>query len=248
MKIQAGDEVLLLGRKSYLVKVGERKFHCEFGTVDLSSLVGAEYGTRVRTHLGEEFVAVRPWFPDLVKKFRRAPQVVLPKDASLILAVTGAGRDTVVVDAGAGSGFLAIFLGRYVKKVSTYERRKDFYEIASENVRKAGLGNVSVIHGDVRDCDVSADLVTLDLSEPESVLPRVREILTPGGWVTVFSPFVEQVGKVVEKLRELSFAGVRTYENILREWGVEIGSKGPSSRPKPYVLHTGFLTFGRKTG
>ena len=65
---------------------------------------------------------------ETLKKVRRLPQVVLPKDAALIVAYTGLSPGWKVLDAGTGSAFLAIFLANLVKpgKVITYEKNKDF--------------------------------------------------------------------------------------------------------------------------
>jgi tRNA (adenine57-N1/adenine58-N1)-methyltransferase catalytic subunit len=49
----------------------------------------------------------------LLRKLKRGPQVVLPKDIGMILGFTGVGKTSKVVDAGAGSGWLAISLGMW---------------------------------------------------------------------------------------------------------------------------------------
>ena len=78
--------------------------------------------------------------PDLMKKLARGPQIITLKDAAVISAFTGVSPGDLVVDAGAGSGFLAIYLGNLVKpkgKVISYERRPDFARLAARNVKKA---------------------------------------------------------------------------------------------------------------
>ena len=40
------------------------------------------------------------------------------------------GKDSVVLDAGTGCGVMAATLARFVKKVITYERKKDFYGLS----------------------------------------------------------------------------------------------------------------------
>ena len=115
-KIKLKDFVLLLSRdESYLVKAGERKLHTQSGILDLSVLLEKSFGEKVKTHLGKEFFLVKPTLVDFMrKKLKRVPQVILPKDASIILAYTGIGEIALVVDAGTGSGFLAIFLAYYI--------------------------------------------------------------------------------------------------------------------------------------
>src|SRR3989338_10089619 len=97
----------------------------------------------VKTNKGVELAAFQPTFIDLLRKIRRAPQIIPLKDVGSIIAETGIGKDSVVVDAGTGSGGLALFLGNIVKKVITYEIRDDFASVAEENVRFLNLKNVT---------------------------------------------------------------------------------------------------------
>ncbi len=47
---------------------------------------------------------------DFLRKAKRGPQIIPPKDFGMIVAETGCGKDWKVVDAGTGSGFLAMML------------------------------------------------------------------------------------------------------------------------------------------
>ena len=53
--------------------------------------------------------------PDVLRKLTRGPQIITLKDAGIISAYTGISSGDLVVDAGSGSGFLAIYLGNLVK-------------------------------------------------------------------------------------------------------------------------------------
>jgi tRNA (adenine57-N1/adenine58-N1)-methyltransferase len=70
-----------------------------------------------------------------MRNLKRGPQVVLPKDFGMVAAFTGIGKKSVVVDAGAGSGFLAVALGNIAKSVVTYERREEFAKLAERNIK-----------------------------------------------------------------------------------------------------------------
>ncbi|MGC9005915.1 MAG: rRNA adenine N-6-methyltransferase family protein, partial [Candidatus Micrarchaeia archaeon] len=69
---------------------------------------------------------IKPRLNDFLKKLKRGPAVVLPKDFGMIVAYSGVNRESTVVDIGGGSGFLALSLARIAKKVVTYERREEF--------------------------------------------------------------------------------------------------------------------------
>ncbi|MBU7023549.1 MAG: tRNA methyltransferase, partial [Theionarchaea archaeon] len=114
-KIASGDLVLLVHvKKMFLVTVTEREFHSHFGVVDLGDLVGKEYGTAVESHSGNVFTVLKPTYSDFIKKMRKMPQVIQPKDTAQILAETGISTGDTVVEGGAGSGALTVFLAAVV--------------------------------------------------------------------------------------------------------------------------------------
>jgi tRNA (adenine57-N1/adenine58-N1)-methyltransferase len=179
----------------------------------------------------------------------RRPQTIGPKDAASILFHAGISPDDVVIEAGAGSGWLTIALAAAVGprgRVIAYEKREDFAMFARENVERTGMGaGVEIRVGDVvaemREQEVAA--VVLDLPEPWTVVSAAWKALRIGGTFASFSPTVEQVRRTVEALAGQPFADVRTIEVIEREMVVRGTGTRPSSAP---VGHTGYLTFARK--
>ncbi len=249
--IKEGERAILIderGRK-YLVKAERRQLHTDFGVLDLAELIGAEPGARIRSHVGREFVVLSPRVVDYLQKMRRMPQIMLPKDAAQIVAYTGVGPGDSVVDAGAGSGALAIFLGNLVRpngRVVSYEVREDFAKVAEENIALAGLSDVvkvkrKDIYEGIDERDV--DLVTLDLPQPERALAYVDGALKPGGHLAVFSPCIEHIQRLYVELQKYRFTNHRTIECLVREFEVKPGATRPSTR---MIAHTGYLTFVRK--
>jgi tRNA (adenine57-N1/adenine58-N1)-methyltransferase len=249
--IKEGERAVLIderGRK-YLVKAERRQLHTDLGVIDLAGLIGAEPGARIKSHVGKEFVVLSPRIVDYLQKMRRVPQIMLPKDAAQIVACTGVGPGDLVVDAGAGSGALAIFLGNLVRpngRVISYEVREDFARVAEENVASVGLSDVvkikrKDIYEGIDEKDV--DLVTLDLSQPERVLVHVEKALKSGGHLAVFSPCVEHVQRLYSEIQKYHFVDCRTIECLVREFEVKPGATRPSTR---MIAHTGYLTFARK--
>ncbi len=183
---------------------------------------------------------------DILKKLKRLPQIVTPKDASLILGYTGISPDSLIVDAGSGSGFLCIFLAYYCRKgkVVTYEKRPDFAKVVRKNVKLSGLKNIVVKGKDILEGieEKNIDLITLDMKGAERVVKNAFQVLKPGGWLVVYSPYIEQVISVRNEIENLNFTQVKTVENIVREWRV-----GRHTLPEVSgVMHTGWLTFARK--
>jgi tRNA (adenine57-N1/adenine58-N1)-methyltransferase len=181
------------------------------------------------------------------RKLKRGPQVILPKDAALILAYSGIAPGSKVVDAGAGSGFLATFLGTYLRpgKVYTYENDERFLQVVKDNITACGLEDVVTLkHADVTKGikERKVDLVTLDLKDARKALKHARKALVEGGMVVMYSPTIEHLMGVIKELKKEKFSELKTVENIVREWKTDL-----TTRPETMgLMHTGFLTFAKK--
>jgi tRNA (adenine57-N1/adenine58-N1)-methyltransferase len=186
-------------------------------------------------------------WPENMRKLKRGPAVVLPKDFGLIAAYAGIGRESVVIDAGSGSGWLAVQLGRIAKKISSYETRPDFASLASENAKRAGLGNVSVKLRDViRDGfeeKGEADLVCLDMADSDKALVHAAAALKDGGAVVGYLPHAEQLKAFVLAGKAAGFGDWYCIEGIVREMLVREAGVRPANMG---LMHTGYLAFGRK--
>lgn len=243
--------VLLLSKdSSFVVEVKKGTLHTKDGIIDLNNLKRKKFGDKIKTHLGKEFKIVKPTINDILeKKLKRLPQIIMPKDIALILAYTGVSSGSLLVDAGTGSGFLSIFLASYIKpkKIVTYENDRRFVKIAKENIKNSGLSNsVRLKQKDITKGidEKNVDLVTLDMKNSEKVVKYAYAALRLGGYLVVYSPYIEQVISVVREIERKGFSNIKTVENIVREWQVE-----KFARPKTVgLMHTGFLTFARKVG
>lgn len=249
--MKTGEIVLLVSKdSSYLVEVSEKELHTKDGVFKLKELKKKELGDEIKTHLGKKFRIVKPSIIDILeKRLKRMPQIIMPKDLGLILAYTGISPGSLVVDAGSGSGFLAIFLANYVKpgKVVTYEINKKFVRIAKENIKSSGLSDfIRLKQKDITKgiSEKNVDLVCLDMKNAEKVVKHAYKALKAGGYLVVYSPYIEQVKKVVKEVEKRNFSGIKIIENIVREWQLE-----KNLRPKTLgIMHTGFLIFARKIG
>lgn len=241
-------KILLIGKGKFLVDTAQKRFHCHYGEIDLREI--KRYGQRIRSSLGYEFIVVKPSIIDLLKKCKRGPQIVMPKDAATILAITGIENGWRCLDAGGGSGFLAIFLANIVKpggKVFVYEKNKEYAKNVKENVMLCGLEKIiKVKNEDVKNFkERNLDLITLDMKGAEKIIKKTYKALKHGGWLCIYSPHIEQQKAVVRKIENLGekhFAEVQTLENIQRFWQIN-----DYTHPKPkQIIHTGFMTFARK--
>lgn len=183
--------------------------------------------------------------PDHFAKFKRAPQVILPKDIGIIMAYSGVNSESVCVDAGTGSGWLAVSLARVAKRVISYEIREDFIKIAEKNKLTANVPNLEIRHGDItkelKEKDI--DIITLDMPGSDKVILRARKSLKENGVIVGYLPHVEQVAKFVSKLRKNGFGDPKIYECILRDILVREEGIRPSTKG---VWHTAYLVFANK--
>ncbi len=250
--IEEGDRVLLLleKRRTYLVEVeGEKAFHTHKGFIQLKDLVGKEYGSRIKSSTGTEFVALKPMIRDYIFKALRRTQIVYPKDAALIIIFSGIGPGSRVVEAGTGTGALTTALAFYVKPsghVYSYEIREEFIQTALRNLQRAEVSE----YVDIKKKDITqgideqdVDTVILDMATPWLVVPHACPALKGSGTFVSFSPTIDQVVKTVEALGEQGFVDIETVECLMRRMQTERGK----TRPETLMTgHTGYITFARK--
>jgi len=226
--------------RQFLVK-SQGELHTDAGVINLEILKALDYGNTITSHLGTEFKVLRPRGPDYFHHLKRTGAPMMPKDIGIIVAHTGLNNRDIVLDAGAGSGIMAIFLGSVAEHVTSYEINGDFARRAALNVRDAGLTNVDIVEGDVLEMTSESefDVITLDLREMSKAIGVVKEYLAPGGFITTFSPFYEQAFEARKALA--LFTQIKTFEVIERE--MQFGKRG--TRPATRVGHTGFVTIAR---
>ncbi len=249
-KITNDDKVLLLGKSDFLVDVNRGLFHTNHGTINLSKLIGKKFGVRIKSSKGESFSALRPNINDFLdKRLARLPQIVSLKDCSLIAGFTGLSSGYRVIEAGTGSAFLTIFMANLVKpngKIFTYELRSDFFKSAKKNIVDSGLSEfVDAKNRDIskgfRERDV--DMVVLDMIDAEKIVPNACRAIKSGGFLVVYSPYIEQVKAVCNSIEMESFVDIRTVECLVRDYKIT----RDFSRPNTTMLaHTGYITFARK--
>lgn len=232
---------------SYLVSLSDDKINTSDGWIDITKIKNKKYGDTIKSGTGKVFTIVKPNIIDILKKrVKRSAQVLLPKDIASIIANTGIVGDSLVVDAGTGSGYLAIFFAKLLPKsiIVTYEADKEFFKIAQKNMRSAGVWNVKMRNKNVTKGiqEKNVDLVVLDLKDAGLAVKYAYKSLKVGGWLAVYSPTADHLIKINKELKKFRFSSTKIVENIEREWQAT-----NTMRPKTLgLMHTGFLTFARK--
>ncbi len=258
----AGEWVRLVdgkGRKHNICLEEGKKFHTNRGSIEHDELIGRDEGFTVTSSSGGEYLVFRPLLNEFVVSMPRGAAVVYPKDAAQIVAMADIFPGAHVVEAGAGSGALSCSLLRAVGptgRLSSYERREEFAEVARKNVAQFFGGSLEDPHpawnltvGDLAEelpkvGAGSVDRVVLDMLAPWECVEAVAHALAPGGLVIAYVATTTQLGRFVETLRAHGeFTEPRPWETLLREWHVE----GLAIRPAHSMNgHTGFLVTSRR--
>lgn len=227
----------------YYVTDTAKDFHTKYGYLKAADLQSSK--SMITSNTSHQFHSFSPTFSDLFDKIKRGPQIITRKDIGLIIAKTGINKNSVVLDAGTGSGALACFLASIAKKAISYEREERWIAIAEQNKQFLGLKNLTIKYHDIYQGipEKNIDVIILDLPEPQRVLPHLNA-LKSGGFLVTYLPSISQVAIFVDELQKHpSLIHLETVELLKREWVIE----PPIVRPDFQMLgHTGFLTFCRK--
>src|SRR5215213_7622881 len=138
--LRAGEWVRLTdqkGRRHNVELVPGQRFFSNRGHLEHDELIGREEGFTVASSAGGEYLVFRPLLSEFVVSMPRGAAVVYPKDAAQIVAMADIFPGAHVVEAGVGSGALTCSLLRAVGplgRVSSYERREEFADVARQNV------------------------------------------------------------------------------------------------------------------
>ena len=227
--------------RTYFLKDISRDFHCAEGMFLKDDL--EKVNEIISTNKNKEFLILEPTFIDKLSKIKRLPQIIPRKDVGLIIADTGIGKDSIVVDAGAGSGALSLQLANIVKKITTYEIREDHFNVVKKNIEFFDFKNIELKLGNICEKidEKNVDLITLDIPDPWNALKNVKTALKVGGFLVSYSPTIPQVMDFVSALE--GFKLLKVTELMEREWECKDRKVRPKSRQ---IGHSGFLTFARK--
>lgn len=235
--------------KKYILNTADKTDKYKgIGVFDPTLLIGKKVGTPLSIG-SKEFWILRPSLMDKLTTIKRRAQIILPRDAGLIIMNCAITSGQTVLEAGIGSGSLTIALASAVQpngKVISYDIRQDFVDHALKNIKKAQLDRqVSICIHDVTTGikEKNLDAIILDIPNPWDAVQHTWKALSIGGYFCSFSPLISQVEKTVWELKKRPFIEIRTIENIQRE--LVVSEKG--TRPRYEMLgHTGYLTFARK--
>lgn len=238
--------------KKWLVKISKKElFHTHIGILKHADAIGKEYGSKIITNKDKYVYLLKPTMYDYVMKIQHGTQIVYPKDLGYIVARAGIQNGQKIVEIGTGSASLTSFVASIVKPrghVYTFDVDENFMKIAAKNLKKCGMEKyVTQENLDIKNVKqvpvTDMDVALIDLGDPWTVIPQVRQMLKGSGGVFAICPTMNQLEKLTMTLIENEFTDIESTEHILRTIEAREGKTRHSFQG---IGHTTYLCFARK--
>ena len=220
-------------------------------------LENVECGERIT--IGQKVLTrVEVGLPELRKGMKRRAQIINPKDAGFLIAWMGIGVGQRVLEAGHGSGGLALHLANVLGESGTLvsvENRIEHAEVGRENMERAA-GSMRefptwiLLEGDIAETSFDGvvddfDAIILDLPEPWTVIASLSKKLRHGGRIACYCPVSSQLEKAWDACEETGLSVDWAGEVIDRVWTkASRGGVRPGNTP---MGHTAFLLIAERT-
>ena len=238
--------------KKWLVKISKKEvLHTHIGVLKHADAIGKEYGSKLITNKDKYVYLLKPTMYDYVMKIQHGTQIVYPKDLGYIVARAGIQNGQKIVEIGTGSASLTSFVASIVKPrghVYTFDVDENFMKIAAKNLKKSKMEKyVTMENLDIKTVKKvpmdDADVALIDLGDPWTVIPQVRQMLKGSGAVFAICPTMNQLEKLTMALIENEFTDIESTEHILRTIEAREGKTRHSFQG---IGHTTYLCFARK--
>jgi len=238
--------------KKWLVKISKKEvLHTHIGILKHADAIGKEYGSKLITNKDKYVYLLKPTMYDYIMKIQHGTQIVYPKDLGYIVARAGIKDGQKILEIGTGSASLTSFVASIVKPrghVYTFDVDENFMKIAAKNLKKCGMEKyVTQQNLDIKTVKkvplTEMDVALIDLGDPWTVIPQVRQMLKGSGGVFAICPTMNQLEKLTMALIENEFTDIESTEHILRTIEAREGKTRHSFQG---IGHTTYLCFARK--
>lgn len=223
-----------------------KDYHCKEGILlknDLNSNKNSIF-----SNTNKEFILLESNNFDFRQKIKRGPQIITTKDLGYIIARTAINKDSIIVEAGGGSGSATSFFSKLVKKVYSFEIVEEHYKIIKKNLEYLNCENVELFNIDIKEKlkEIEKfDLLFLDLPNPHEIIKENINNLKKGNYIVCYLPSISQIQTLSDSIlnRDDLYLEEIT-EIIIRNWTVYKQISRPNHQKE--IDHTAFLVFIRK--
>ena len=228
----------------YFIEDTSKEFSTKYGQIKPSELKKKD-GSKIKSTTDKDYFIFSPRFIDFYKRIRRYAQIIPLKDIGLIISTTGIGKDSIVLEAGAGSGGFSCFVAGFVKKVISYDIEDESIATVKENIKRLGIKNIEIKKINIyENSEDKGDIFLLDVPEPWNAVENASKSINPGGFLIIYTPSVNQMQQAMNKVKDFEgLMPIKTVELIEREWKISGNIVRPTSRSN---VHSGFISFIRK--
>ena len=208
----------------------------------------------------KELKRVPARLPELSRGMARRAQTIGSKDAGFFVARLGLGPGDSVLEAGLGSGGLAMHIQRVLGSEGshvTVEPRSEHSEVALENLRRIIAcwdqtphhhhieGTIEESIANIQEVADGFHAIVLDLPEHPSAIEATADLLLPGGRLACYCPVSTQLERAWEACEAAGLTVEWAGEMMEREWGR--ASKGGMRPVNGPFGHTAFLLVAQRT-
>ncbi|NHZ62357.1 protein-L-isoaspartate O-methyltransferase family protein [Massilia genomosp. 1] len=148
-----------------------------------------------------------------------AEAMFTPKIEARILQEVAVKKHENVLEVGAGSGYMAALLAHKARHVTTVEINPELKELASNNLAKAGVGNVTVELGNgAEGWDKGAPFDVIVLSGALETLPEVflKQLKIGGRIAAIIGQAPVMSAQVITRVSETAYDTVKVFETNVK--------------------------------
>ncbi len=247
--------------RTWILPVAEGETRAKgLGMLDTAALL-KEVGLGGEVELAGKNVRLLPCgLSELRKGMLRRAQTIGDKDAGIIVARLGIGRDDVVLEAGLGSAGLGLHLHRALGPNGhhiTVEPREEHAAAGMGNLARAGeawrdgprhthlQGHAEDLAAAVAEAaPLGLNAVVLDMADHVPSIETLAPLLSPGGRMACYCPVTAQLERCWEAVEAAGLSVEWAGEVMERPWTrASRGGMRPSNGP---FGHTAFLLFAQR--
>ena len=229
--------------------------HATFAHLDF----GQGHETVEHADTQKSFVRLPVRLPELCSGMKRRAQIISPKDAGVVVARLGIGRDDRVLEAGLGSAGLAMHVSRCLGPNGlhvTVEPREEHATVGLDNLQRAQQSwfdgpSHAHVHGRVEESldairahATLFDAIVLDLPEHATAIEAVAPLLDVGGRLACYCPVTSQVESAWDACDAAGLDVEWAGELMERRWGR--ASRGGIRPVNGSFGHTAFLLIAQR--
>lgn len=154
-----------------------------------------------------------------VGDFKSGETMLAPRVEARVLQELTVRNDDLVLEVGAGSGYMAALLAHRARHVTTLEIIPELHAFAEENLRRAHVANVKVVQGDgAQGFALGHELDVIVLSGAVPFVPDafLKQLKVGGRLLAFVGESPVQSAEIIKRTGATSFSTVKLFETNIK--------------------------------